>query len=94
MDDLIETCVTCFLREDAIAPDSRPSSRNSSLRSVMGYRAHHGVHYSSVRNQLPSIRESGRNSVYTGGSNRTSQPSAEENKPPAIHYDHQYGFAV
>lgn len=81
------------LREDAIAPESRPTSRNSSLRSVMGYRAHH-VHYSSVRNQLPGVRESGRSSTNSRGSNLMSQPSAADNKPPARPYDPQYGYAV
>ncbi|CAB1412709.1 unnamed protein product [Pleuronectes platessa] len=41
------------IREDVQAPDSRPTSRNSSLRSVMGYRTHPGVVYSSVRSNLP-----------------------------------------
>uniref|UniRef100_A0A8D2ZIG7 V-set and immunoglobulin domain containing 8b n=1 Tax=Scophthalmus maximus TaxID=52904 RepID=A0A8D2ZIG7_SCOMX len=35
------------IREDVPAPDSRPTSRNSSLRSVLGYRTHPGVLYSS-----------------------------------------------
>ncbi|XP_006803253.1 V-set and immunoglobulin domain-containing protein 8b isoform X2 [Neolamprologus brichardi] len=54
------------IREDAQAPESRPPSRNSSmhssrhssLRSVMGYRTHHGVIYSSVRGNLPTQKQS------------------------------------
>ncbi|XP_070760478.1 V-set and immunoglobulin domain-containing protein 8b [Enoplosus armatus] len=81
------------IREDTQAPESRPSSRNSSLRSVMGYRTHPGVQYSSVRNHLPSVRESGLSPVYTGGSNGTSQPT-EGGNPPSLKYDHRYGYPV
>nr|XP_046242631.1 V-set and immunoglobulin domain-containing protein 8b [Scatophagus argus] len=77
------------LREDAQAPESKPSSRNSSFRSVVGYRTHHSLHYSSVRNHLPSVSESGHSPIYTGGSNGTSQPTAA-----ALQYDHQYGYPV
>lgn len=76
------------IREDAPAPESRPGSRNSSFRSVMGYRTHHGV-YSSVRNHH---RESGRSAVYTGGTNGTSQPMAD--RPAPLQYDHKYGYPV
>ncbi|XP_023249660.1 coxsackievirus and adenovirus receptor homolog [Seriola lalandi dorsalis] len=82
------------IREDAPAPESRPSSRNSSLRSVMGYRTHPGVHYSSVGNHLPSIRESQRGSVYTGGSTRSTQPPTAGDRPAPLQYDHQYGYPV
>ncbi|XP_026177549.1 V-set and immunoglobulin domain-containing protein 8b [Mastacembelus armatus] len=82
------------IREDTQAPESRPSSRNSSLRSVMGYRTHPGVHYSSVRNHLPSINESGGGVIYTGGSNRSSRPTSTRDKPTALQYDHRYGYAV
>ncbi|KAK2902411.1 hypothetical protein Q8A73_012157 [Channa argus] len=81
------------IREDTKAPESRPTSRNSSFRSVLGYRTHPGVHYSSVRDHLPGIRESVRSSIHTGGSNRMSQASTEI-KPPPLQYDHQYGYAV
>ncbi|XP_077943105.1 V-set and immunoglobulin domain-containing protein 8b isoform X1 [Gasterosteus aculeatus] len=37
------------IREDVPAPESRPTSRNSSFRSVLAYRTHPGVQYSSVR---------------------------------------------
>ncbi|XP_044192285.1 V-set and immunoglobulin domain-containing protein 8b [Thunnus albacares] len=82
------------IREDAQAPESQPSSRNTSFRSVMGYRTHPGVNYSSVRNQLPSISESGRRVIYTGGNNGTTQPTTAEEKPPPLQYDHRYGYPV
>ncbi|XP_071338356.1 V-set and immunoglobulin domain-containing protein 8b [Trachinotus anak] len=82
------------IREDAPAPESRPSSRASSLRSVLGYRTHPGVQYSSVMNNLPSIRESGRSSIYTGRNNGTSQPTTAGDKPAPLQYDHQYGYPV
>lgn len=83
----------CVLREDAPAPESRPASRNSSMRSVVGYRAHPGVHYSAVANQLPSIMETGRSSINSGRNTALSQPSSADVKPP-LQYDHQYGYAV
>ncbi|XP_029367052.1 V-set and immunoglobulin domain-containing protein 8b isoform X2 [Echeneis naucrates] len=84
------------IREDAPAPESRPSSRASSLRSVLGYRTHPGVQYTSVMNTMPSIRESGHNATYAGGSDRTSQRNtAGENPAPSpYNYDHQYGYPV
>ncbi|KAF1388716.1 hypothetical protein PFLUV_G00065530 [Perca fluviatilis] len=82
------------IREDAPAPESRPSSRNSSFRSVMAYRTHPGVHYSSVRN-YPSIREAGRSGgIYAGQSNGTSQPTTAGEIRPPLNYDHRYGYAV
>ncbi|XP_034548882.1 V-set and immunoglobulin domain-containing protein 8b [Notolabrus celidotus] len=81
------------IREDAPAPESRPTSRNSSLRSVMGYRTHPGVIYSSVKNYLPN-RESGRSAVYTGGSNNTPQPVTTGGKASDLKYDPQYGYPV
>ncbi|XP_054467495.1 V-set and immunoglobulin domain-containing protein 8b [Anoplopoma fimbria] len=75
------------LREDAVAPESRPSSRNSSFRSVLAYRTHPGVQYSSVRKNLPSVSESGPSPVYTGESNGASGR-------PSLKYDHQYGYPV
>ncbi|KAG8012231.1 Coxsackievirus and adenovirus receptor-like protein [Nibea albiflora] len=78
------------IREDAPAPESRPTSRQSSYRSVMGYRTHPGVQYSSVRNHH---RESGRSAVYSGGKNGTSQPSAAD-RPVPLQYDHTYGYPV
>ncbi|KAG7241414.1 hypothetical protein INR49_025614 [Caranx melampygus] len=77
------------IREDAPAPESRPSSRASSLRSVMAYRTHQGVQYSTVGNHLPSIRESERGSIYTGKSNGTSGRT-----PAPLQYDHKYGYPV
>ncbi|GAA6220820.1 coxsackievirus and adenovirus receptor homolog [Lates japonicus] len=82
------------IREDAPAPESRPSSRNSSFRSVLGYRTHPGVHYSSVGNHLPSIRESGNGVIYTGGSNGMSPPTSPGGKPAHLQYDHKYGYPV
>ncbi|XP_029998393.1 V-set and immunoglobulin domain-containing protein 8b [Sphaeramia orbicularis] len=82
------------IREDVTAPESRPASRNSSLRSVMGYRTHPGVSYTSVNDQLPSINESGHGVIYTGGSLRTSQRSNGDQKPPHLRYDPKYGYPV
>ncbi|XP_030272413.1 V-set and immunoglobulin domain-containing protein 8b [Sparus aurata] len=79
------------IREDAQAPQSRPTSRNSSFRSVMGYRTHPGVQYSSVRNHMPNARASGRSAVYTGGSNMSSPVG---DKSVALQYDHEYGYPV
>lgn len=96
----METCdpVVCFLREDAQAPESRPtsrptsrtSSRASSLRSVMAYRTHPGVQYSSVKKKLPSVRESGPSPVYSGESNGKSTTGGH----PSLKYDHQFGYPV
>ncbi|KAA8592764.1 V-set and immunoglobulin domain-containing protein 8b isoform X1 [Etheostoma spectabile] len=83
------------IREDVKAPESRPSSRNSSFRSVMAYRTHPGVHYSSVRNHHPSMREAGSSAgIYTGESNGTSQPTTAGELLPSLNYDHRYGYAV
>ncbi|KAM9394136.1 V-set and immunoglobulin domain-containing protein 8b [Pholidichthys leucotaenia] len=77
------------LREDVQAPESRPTSRQSSLRSVMGYRTHPGVLYSSVRKDLPTIGESGY--IYTVGDNGST---TAENAPASRNYDHKYGYPV
>ncbi|XP_035514618.1 V-set and immunoglobulin domain-containing protein 8b [Morone saxatilis] len=79
------------IREDVQAPESKPNSRNSSFRSVMGYRTHPGVQYSSVRNNQPVRSESGRSSVFIGGTNGTSLPSSS---PAPLKYDHRYGYPV
>ncbi|XP_037337324.2 V-set and immunoglobulin domain-containing protein 8b isoform X1 [Pungitius pungitius] len=83
------------IREDVPAPESRPNSRNSSFRSVLAYRTHPGVQYSSVRqNNLPSVSESGPGTVHFGESNGTSQPArAGEGRPP-LKYDQRYGYPV
>ncbi|XP_074526912.1 V-set and immunoglobulin domain-containing protein 8b [Halichoeres trimaculatus] len=81
------------IREDAPAPESRPTSRNSSLRSVMGYRTHPGVEYSSVRSHLPG-RGSGRSAVYTGGSINSSPSVTAGGKPADLKYDPRYGYPV
>ncbi|XP_038126160.1 V-set and immunoglobulin domain-containing protein 8b [Cyprinodon tularosa] len=76
------------IREDAPAPESRPTSRHSSFQSVMGYRTHHGVQYSSVRGNLSGIHESG--PIFTAGSNAPSTAGGRT----SLKYDHQYGYAV
>uniref|UniRef100_A0A3P8SEZ1 V-set and immunoglobulin domain containing 8b n=1 Tax=Amphiprion percula TaxID=161767 RepID=A0A3P8SEZ1_AMPPE len=77
------------IREDVQAPESRPSSRHSSrhssLRSVLGYRTHPGVQYSSERKYLPSVSESG--PIFTAESNA-------EDRPAHLKYDHKYGYPV
>ncbi|KAM9361110.1 V-set and immunoglobulin domain-containing protein 8b [Symphorus nematophorus] len=82
------------IREDVQAPESRPASRNSSVRSVLGYRTHAGVVYSSVRKHLPSVSESGHSAIYTGGSNGTSHPAAAGEGAARLQYDHRYGYPV
>uniref|UniRef100_A0A8C6UMU8 V-set and immunoglobulin domain containing 8b n=1 Tax=Neogobius melanostomus TaxID=47308 RepID=A0A8C6UMU8_9GOBI len=83
------------IREDAPAPESRPTSRASSLRSVMSYRTHHGVQYSSASGPLSSASEAGPNYVYTAGSVRASQRSNGNHKlTQSLKYDPQYGYAV
>lgn len=88
----------CAFREDSKAPESRPSSRHSSLRSVLGYRTHAGLAYSSVQNNKPGDRESARNMVYTGAAkssaNGTPQPSNGSGNLPRLNYDHEYGYPV
>lgn len=91
----------CRFREDSKAPESRPPSRHSSLRSVMGYRTHAGLSYSSVQNHRPGARDSARNIVYTGAgngtplpSNGTPLPSNGGGKPTRLDYDHEYGYPV
>ncbi|XP_068994429.1 V-set and immunoglobulin domain-containing protein 8b [Embiotoca jacksoni] len=81
------------IREDVQAPESRPSSihssrhssRQSSLHSVLGYRSHPGVNYSSVRNHLPSVSESGH--IDTG-------PTSAGDRLAPLKYDHRYGYPV
>ncbi|XP_034025717.1 V-set and immunoglobulin domain-containing protein 8b [Thalassophryne amazonica] len=70
------------IREDAQAPESRPTSRQSSLRSVMGYRTHHGVEYSMVQGPVSSVRENGNSSIRTAGSHSRHS------------YDPKYGYPV
>ncbi|XP_047446901.1 V-set and immunoglobulin domain-containing protein 8b [Mugil cephalus] len=77
------------IREDAQAPESRPNSRQSSFRSVMGYRTHPGVQYSSVRNQLPRDGDSG--PIYTGESNGLTTAG---DKTASLQYDPRYGYPV
>lgn len=80
---------TCHFREDSKAPESRPPSRRSSLRSVMGYRTHAGLSYSSVLNQkaaAPATRGSARSIVLT--------PAGSGGKPAPLDYDHEYGYPV
>ncbi|XP_028271058.1 V-set and immunoglobulin domain-containing protein 8b isoform X2 [Parambassis ranga] len=78
------------IREDVQAPESRPSSRrssrHSSLRSVMGYRTHHGVRSSSVMEKLPSVSES--EHIYTGVQNTAGD------RPASFRYDPRYGYPV
>ncbi|XP_049435951.1 V-set and immunoglobulin domain-containing protein 8b [Epinephelus fuscoguttatus] len=82
------------IREDAQAPESRPSSRASSLRSVLAYRTHPGVQYSSVKKHLPSVSESGHSPIYTGESNGASQPTTAGDSRAPLKYDHRYGYPV
>lgn len=76
------------IRVDAPAPESRPPSRHSSLRSVLGYRTHHGV-YSSVRKPPPGAMES--NQSFAAGNNGAT---VTESRPTSLKYDHRYGYPV
>lgn len=98
----------CRFREDTRAPESRPSSRHSSLRSVLGYRPHAGIFYSSVQNHKPGARGSARDMVYTGVANGTAPPAVGAPppgngtalpgnggfQPSRLDYDHEYGYPV
>lgn len=77
------------LRHDAPAPESRPTSRVSSIRSMVGYRTHHGVQYSDVASPLPSVSESA--PIFAGTSN---EGSSAEAKGVSFKYDPRYGYAV
>ncbi|XP_017270011.1 V-set and immunoglobulin domain-containing protein 8b [Kryptolebias marmoratus] len=77
------------IRHDAPAPESRPTSRASSIRSMVGYRTHHGIQYNAVASPMPSISESGL--IFTGGNNETSSAGT---KAASFRYDPQYGYAV
>lgn len=79
------------IREDAPPPESRPPSRASSYRSVMGYRSHAPNKPSSAGYHQPTRTESGRGSVYAGRA--TPQPAPRQN-PPALQYDSRYGYPV
>ncbi|XP_036381910.1 V-set and immunoglobulin domain-containing protein 8b [Megalops cyprinoides] len=81
------------IREDAPAPESRPTSRNSSFRSVLGYRSHPGVAYSSVMNSR-AWPGSARSSTNTDRSKGTQKPPASVQGPPPLKYDHRYGYPV
>ncbi|XP_030621096.1 V-set and immunoglobulin domain-containing protein 8b [Chanos chanos] len=83
------------IREDAPAPESRPNSRLSSIRTVMGYRAHSGVAYSAVRQGQTARSPSGRSSIYTdpNGVPRPSSNTPSDYKPP-LRYDSKYGYPV
>ncbi|XP_061905703.1 coxsackievirus and adenovirus receptor homolog isoform X1 [Entelurus aequoreus] len=74
------------IREDTHAPEGQPPSRNSSYRSVLGYRTHPGVSYSSVGNRLPSVNES-------NGSN-SDKGSAGMRRLSPLKYDSRYGYPV
>ncbi|XP_010874263.2 V-set and immunoglobulin domain-containing protein 8b [Esox lucius] len=85
------------IREDAPAPESRSASRNSSFRSVLGYRSHAGVVYSSVRNGQPKRTESSHSSIYKGQRNGTPTPNEQKvppMPPPVLKYDSKYGYPV
>ncbi|KAL0979454.1 hypothetical protein UPYG_G00185300 [Umbra pygmaea] len=85
------------IKEDAPAPDSRPTSRNSSFRSILGYRAHAGVAYSSVKKGLPSRTNSAHSNIYSDRSK--GMPTLNEQTvpplpPPVLKYDSRYGYPV
>ncbi|XP_050973106.1 V-set and immunoglobulin domain-containing protein 8b [Labeo rohita] len=83
------------IREDAAAPESRPGSRNSSFRSVLNYRVHPGIHYSSVGKADVTRAASGRSSTHTERSRvqREASMLASDHRPP-LRYDSKYGYPV
>ncbi|XP_042586331.1 coxsackievirus and adenovirus receptor homolog [Cyprinus carpio] len=83
------------IREDAAAPESRPGSRNSSFRSILNYRVHSGIHYSSVGKADVTRVESGRSSTHTerGRVQREASMPASDHRPP-LRYDSRYGYPV
>ncbi|XP_063050696.1 V-set and immunoglobulin domain-containing protein 8b isoform X2 [Engraulis encrasicolus] len=85
------------IREDVVAPASRPASRVSSMRSIAGYHTHSGVFYSSVRgNAAPQRTPSGSASRHSRHSGHTASPppdTASVYKPP-LTYDSRYGYPV
>ncbi|XP_076849030.1 V-set and immunoglobulin domain-containing protein 8b isoform X2 [Brachyhypopomus gauderio] len=80
------------IKEDAAAPESRPSSRLSSLRSVLGYHTHQGLN-SPVRNQ--PYRAASNHSSYTNYNRGPLQgPSSARNYEPPLKYSSKYGYPV
>ncbi|XP_013876812.1 V-set and immunoglobulin domain-containing protein 8b isoform X2 [Austrofundulus limnaeus] len=77
------------IRHDAPAPESKPPSRASSVRSMVGYRTHHGVQYNAVASPLPSVTESA--PIVADGNNGTPSEGA---RGASFRYDPQYGYAV
>ncbi|KAL2091798.1 hypothetical protein ACEWY4_011596 [Coilia grayii] len=80
------------IREDVAAPASRPTSRVSSMRSIMGYHTHSGLFYSSVHNSAPSRTPSGSASQHAA-SPPPDTASVSVYKPP-LTYDSRYGYPV
>ncbi|KPP64461.1 coxsackievirus and adenovirus receptor-like [Scleropages formosus] len=79
------------IREDAAAPESRPGSRCSSFRSVMGYRTHPGIAYSPVR-RGPSHSASDLSGFRKGG--LQASPPPPPLPPPVNGYGGKYGYPV
>ncbi|XP_062855617.1 V-set and immunoglobulin domain-containing protein 8b [Trichomycterus rosablanca] len=77
------------IKEDAAAPESRPPSRLSSIRSIMGYRTHQGLVYSSTRHSRP-----GRGDLSPKNSVNQSRPVSQSRPGYDSRYDSRYGFAV
>ncbi|KAL0187267.1 hypothetical protein M9458_018937, partial [Cirrhinus mrigala] len=73
----------------------RPGSRNSSFRSVLNYRVHPGIHYSSVGKADVTRATSGRSSTHTERSrvHREASMLASDHRPP-LRYDSRYGYPV
>lgn len=84
-----------LLREDVPAPESQPTSRASSLRSVLAYRAHPGVSYGPVQQGHPGPGRAV-SSNRSNGSNGTSKPVSVSpvNSLPPLKYDNKYGYPV
>ncbi|XP_031426792.1 V-set and immunoglobulin domain-containing protein 8b [Clupea harengus] len=79
------------IREDVPAPESRPTSRVSSMRSIMGYHTHSGLLYSSIRSGPPPHRTPSGNA---GQHTATPQPDTASMYKQPLKYDSRYGYPV
>ncbi|XP_051949655.1 coxsackievirus and adenovirus receptor homolog [Xyrauchen texanus] len=80
------------IREDVAAPESRPGSRVTSFRSIMNYRAHQGINYSSVQN-ANVLRSGSGHSTERSRVQREASMLASDLRPP-LRYDSKYGYPV
>ncbi|XP_041958317.1 V-set and immunoglobulin domain-containing protein 8b [Alosa sapidissima] len=89
------------IREDVTAPESRPASRVSSMRSIMGYHTHSGIMYSSVspssNTTVATDTQSNHQHVQAPAQIQQSLriPSLTTSMyKPQLKYDSRYGYPV